>query len=81
MILAKIRGRHPIRALTTGGSGHRQTWSRSPFMSGPRRTTPCFPPCTADPFDRGLVCQTTLGGLTIVTLDEAIAQYPAPVLW
>ena len=34
-----------------------------------------------DPFDRGLVCQAILNGMTIVTPDEAISRYPAPVLW
>lgn len=34
-----------------------------------------------DPFDRGLVSQAILNGLTIVTPDADIAQYPAPVLW
>lgn len=34
-----------------------------------------------DPFDRGLVSQAILNGMTIVTPDEAIARYPAPVLW
>lgn len=40
-----------------------------------------LPPLHADPFDRGLVSQAILNGLTIVTPDEAIAVYPAPVLW
>lgn len=34
-----------------------------------------------DPFDRGLVAQAILYGMTIVTPDEAVAQYPAPILW
>ncbi len=34
-----------------------------------------------DPFDRGLVSQAILNGMTIVTPDEAISRYPAPVLW
>ncbi len=34
-----------------------------------------------DPFDRGLISQAILNGMTIVTPDEAIARYPAPVLW
>ena len=40
-----------------------------------------LPPLHHDPFDRGLVSQAILNGLTIVTPDEAIARYPAPVLW
>ena len=34
-----------------------------------------------DPFDRGLVSQAILHGMTIVTPDATIATYPAPVLW
>lgn len=34
-----------------------------------------------DPFDRGLVSQAILNGLTLVTPDPAIASYPAPTLW
>lgn len=40
-----------------------------------------LPALHSDPFDRGLVCQAILNGMTIVTPDEAIARYPAPVLW
>ncbi len=34
-----------------------------------------------DPFDRGIISQAILRGLTIVTPDPVIARYPAPVLW
>ena len=40
-----------------------------------------LPPHHRDPFDRGLVSQAILNGMTIVTPDPAIARYPAPVLW
>jgi len=40
-----------------------------------------LPVLHADPFDRGLVSQAIVNGLTIVTPDEAISSYPAPVLW
>ena len=40
-----------------------------------------LPPHHADPFDRGLVSQAILHGMTIVTPDAEIARYPAPVLW
>ena len=40
-----------------------------------------LPPHHADPFDRGLVAQAILHGLTLVTPDEEVARYPAPVLW
>ena len=34
-----------------------------------------------DPFDRMLVCQTIMGGLTLVTPDPLITQYAVPTLW
>ena len=40
-----------------------------------------LPPLHHDPIDRGLVAQAILYGMRIVTPDEAITQYAAPVLW
>ena len=40
-----------------------------------------LPPHHADPFDRGLVSQAILHGMTLVTPDPDIARYPAPILW
>ena len=40
-----------------------------------------LPPHHRDPFDRGLVSQAILNGMSIVTPDPAIADYPAPTLW
>ena len=34
-----------------------------------------------DPFDRILVCQAIVHGLTILSPDPLIAQYPARTLW
>lgn len=34
-----------------------------------------------DPFDRGLVSQAILHGMTLVTPDADLARYPAPTLW
>jgi PIN domain nuclease of toxin-antitoxin system len=34
-----------------------------------------------DPFDRMLVSQAIVHGLTIATPDELVAQYPAPTIW
>ena len=35
----------------------------------------------ADPFDRLLIAQSQVEGLTIVTNDRAIRSYPVSVLW
>ena len=34
-----------------------------------------------DPFDRALVAQAIIHGMTIVTPDPLVAAYPAPTLW
>lgn len=34
-----------------------------------------------DPFDRILVCQAIIEGLTILTPDPLVAQYPVAVAW
>lgn len=40
-----------------------------------------LPDLHGDPFDRLLVAQAIVGGLTIVTPDRLIRDYPVPVLW
>jgi PIN domain nuclease of toxin-antitoxin system len=40
-----------------------------------------LPPLHKDPFDRLLVAQAIVHGMTILTPDEAIAQYPARTQW
>lgn len=42
---------------------------------------PRLPTPHRDPFDRMLVCQAMHGGLTILTPDEAIADYPVATTW
>jgi PIN domain nuclease of toxin-antitoxin system len=38
-----------------------------------------LPPIHKDPFDRLLVAQSMVEGLTLLTADPLVAQYPAPV--
>jgi PIN domain nuclease of toxin-antitoxin system len=40
-----------------------------------------LPPLHKDPFDRMLVCQAIARGLTILTPDELIKQYPVLTTW
>ncbi|MEX1336385.1 MAG: type II toxin-antitoxin system VapC family toxin [Candidatus Limnocylindrales bacterium] len=40
-----------------------------------------LPQIHADPFDRVLVAQAISTGMTILTPDEAIRQYPVPTIW
>ena len=38
-----------------------------------------LPPLHRDPFDRLLVAQARVEGITLLTADAAVAQYPGPV--
>lgn len=38
-----------------------------------------LPPLHRDPFDRMLVAQSVIEGITLLTADPLVAQYPAPV--
>ena len=40
-----------------------------------------LPPLHRDPFDRILVCQAIIHGMTLLTPDPLITQYPARVVW
>lgn len=40
-----------------------------------------LPPIHRDPFDRMLVCQALVHGLTILTPDRAIRDYPVRTAW
>ena len=38
-----------------------------------------LPPIHKDPFDRLLIAQATVEGITLLTDDSTVAQYPSPV--
>jgi PIN domain nuclease of toxin-antitoxin system len=38
-----------------------------------------LPPIHRDPFDRMLLAQSVVEGITLVTSDPLVAEYPAPV--
>lgn len=40
-----------------------------------------LPPLHKDPFDRILICQAIEHGMTLVTPDRLISQYPVRILW
>ena len=40
-----------------------------------------LPPLHRDPFDRMLICQAIVGGMTLLTPDPGIRQYPVPTAW
>jgi PIN domain nuclease of toxin-antitoxin system len=49
-----------------------------PVDEGAMRPLASLPPLHRDPFDRLLVAQALQHGLTVVTIDPAVAAYPAP---
>jgi PIN domain nuclease of toxin-antitoxin system len=38
-----------------------------------------LPPLHKDPFDRIIIAQTTVEGITLLTTDAMVAQYPEPM--
>lgn len=62
-----MRERHGIEPLPVGEAATLHTTK--------------LPDLHRDPFDRLLVAQAIVDGLTVLTPDEAIRGYPAPSLW
>jgi PIN domain nuclease of toxin-antitoxin system len=40
-----------------------------------------LPELHKDPFDRMLICQAIIGGLTLLTPDPLVTQYPVATVW
>ena len=51
--------------------------SRDPAPMRPRSAS--LPPIHKDPFDRMLVAQTMIEGLTLLTADPVVAKYPGDI--
>jgi len=50
-----------------------------PIVSEHVVATENLPPIHKDPFDRVLVAQATVEGITLLTMDSVVAQYPGPI--
>lgn len=61
------------RALLDNG------YSELPIISEHAVAVEGLPPIHKDPFDRMLVAQATVEGITLLTADALLAQYPGPV--
>jgi hypothetical protein len=70
----ETEGRQPIAALLDENVDRVAV-----LVDGPPQIL--LPPHHRDPFDRGLVSQVILHGMSIVMPDPAITVYPAPTLW
>ena len=54
-------------------------YSELPIVSDHVVATESLPPIHKDPFDRVLVAQATVEGITLLTVDSLVAQYPGPI--
>jgi PIN domain nuclease of toxin-antitoxin system len=50
-----------------------------PISSAHAVATESLPPLHNDPFDRMLVAQATVEGVTLLTSDPVVARYPGPI--
>jgi PIN domain nuclease of toxin-antitoxin system len=54
-------------------------YSELPIVSEHVVATENLQPIHKDPFDRVLVAQATVEGITLLTMDSVVAQYPGPI--
>ena len=54
-------------------------YSELPIISDHVVATDSLPPIHKDPFDRILVAQATVEGVTLLTIDSRVALYPGPI--
>lgn len=69
----KVDPRVLRRALLDNG------YSELPIGSEHVVAVDSLPPVHKDPFDRILVAQASVEGITLLTADRAVAEYPGPV--
>jgi PIN domain nuclease of toxin-antitoxin system len=50
-----------------------------PITSEHAVATQSLPPLHKDPFDRILIAQATVEGITLLTTDRQVAKYPGPI--
>lgn len=54
-------------------------WSELPITSEHTAAIVGLPPLHRDPFDRLLIAQATVEGVTLLTADEQVSAYPGPI--
>lgn len=54
-------------------------YSELPIISDHVVAIDSLPQIHKDPFDRLLVAQATIEGVTLLTIDSLVSQYPGPV--
>ena len=69
----KVDARLLRRGLLDNGYGE------LPIISDHVVASESLPPIHKDPFDRILVAQATVEGVTLLTIDSQVSQYPGPI--
>lgn len=69
----KVDARLLRRGLLDNGYGE------LPIISDHVVATESLPPLHKDPFDRILVAQATVEGITLLTMDSLLSRYPGPI--
>jgi PIN domain nuclease of toxin-antitoxin system len=69
----KVDARLLRRGLLDNGYGE------LPIISDHLVAIDSLPPIHKDPFDRILVAQATVEGVTLLTIDTVVSQYPGPI--
>jgi PIN domain nuclease of toxin-antitoxin system len=69
----KVDGRVLRRGLLDNG------YSELPIVSDHVVAIESLPTIHKDPFDRVLVAQATVEGITLLTIDPLVAKYPGPI--
>ncbi|MBK9625718.1 MAG: type II toxin-antitoxin system VapC family toxin [Rhodocyclaceae bacterium] len=85
----EISVKHAIGKLPLGAppniiipeTRHRHDIATLPLDEDSATAVSRLPPLHADPFDRLLICQAITHGMTILTPDARINQYPVNVKW
>lgn len=54
-------------------------YTEMPIVSDHVVATESLPPIHKDPFDRLLVAQATVEGVTLLTTDSVVSEYPGPI--
>jgi PIN domain nuclease of toxin-antitoxin system len=55
------------------------SYNELPITSDHVVATESLPPIHRDPFDRVLVAQATVEGITLLTVDSLVSRYPGPI--
>ena len=73
------KGNFPVNARLLRRGLLDNGYSELPILSDHTVAIDALPPIHKDPFDRLLIAQATVEGITLLTVDSMVAKYPGPV--